>query len=97
MPYIKNESRDLLNDYIDMLREKISHSIPEKDLNGALNYTITRLIVECINTKYGEWRYNGINDAIGILECAKLELYRRGGGPYEDVCIEKNGDISCYV
>ena len=37
--------------------------------------------------------YAACNTVIGALECAKLELYRRIIGPYEDKAIEKNGDI----
>jgi len=29
----------------------------------------------------------------GVLECAKLELYRRIAAPYEDTKIEENGDV----
>jgi len=32
-------------------------------------------------------------DAIGALECAKLELYRRVAAPYEDTKIAENGDV----
>ena len=37
--------------------------------------------------------YSNYADIIGALECAKLELYRRGVGPYEDIAIAKNGDL----
>ena len=30
---------------------------------------------------------------IGVLECAKLELYRRVAAPYEDDKIDENGDV----
>jgi hypothetical protein len=30
---------------------------------------------------------------IGVLECAKLELYRRVAAPYEDAKCEDNGDV----
>ena len=30
---------------------------------------------------------------VGVLECAKLELYRRMAAPYEDEKIEDNGDV----
>lgn len=29
----------------------------------------------------------------GTIRCVELELYRRIAAPYEDLCIEKNGDI----
>jgi len=34
-----------------------------------------------------------INKAIGVLECIKLEYYRRVAAPYEDSKIEEAGDI----
>lgn len=36
----------------------------------------------------------GPNDFLGILECVKLEFYRRVGVPHEDIKCEENGD--CY-
>lgn len=60
-------------------------------LPGDLNYMITRLVDRClaVNGK----NYTSINAAIGVLECAKLELYRRIAAPYEDEKIEENGDV----
>jgi hypothetical protein len=37
--------------------------------------------------------YKNINQAIGALECAKLELYRRVAAPYEDKKALINGDV----
>jgi hypothetical protein len=34
-----------------------------------------------------------VNEAIGVLECAKLELYRRVAAPYEDEKIAESGDV----
>jgi len=30
---------------------------------------------------------------VGVLECAKMELYRRVAAPYEDKKKEENGDV----
>jgi len=38
-------------------------------------------------------RYQNINDLLGALEGAKLELYRRVAAPYEDEKVESNGDV----
>jgi hypothetical protein len=38
--------------------------------------------------------YQRINDVMGALEGAKLELYRRTATPYEDEKIKTNGDVS---
>lgn len=59
---------------------------------GELNYKITKLINDYI-TRHGGINYQRINDAIGVLECAKLELYRRVAAPYEDVKMRENGDV----
>ena len=41
-------------------------------------------------------KYSKINAIIGILECIKLELYRRVAAPYEDVKAAENGDVPEY-
>jgi hypothetical protein len=57
---------------------------------GELNYAVTRLAQSFIGP---EPTYMAINAAIGALECAKLELYRRLAAPYEDGKIQQNGDV----
>lgn len=75
--------------------------IPEKRVNlvihahrvgeiGELNYLITRLVVDYLGE---EPNYRKINEVIGVLECAKLELYRRVAAPYEDKKCDENGDV----
>lgn len=98
MPYIKQEKRDCLFPFLENLFaqiEGISEQKNEGDLDlefktGDLNYCITRLIHFYLRDKPNYEKYNS---AIGILECAKLELYRRKVGPYEDEAINKNGDL----
>lgn len=58
---------------------------------GELNYAITQLLLDYV--KQQGIRYEHINAAVGALECAKLEFYRRLAAPYEDVKIEENGDV----
>ena len=41
----------------------------------------------------GGIRYAHLNEAIGALESAKLELYRRLAAPYEDEKIRESGDV----
>jgi hypothetical protein len=82
MPYIKQEERTFLDQNIN----------PHLNLTpGALNYCITRLI-NLYLTYHGKG-YSVINEVIGVLECAKLELYRRIASPYEDKKKEENGDV----
>jgi len=38
-------------------------------------------------------KYSNLNELIGVLECAKLELYRRVAAPYEDEKALINGDV----
>jgi hypothetical protein len=59
---------------------------------GELNYAITRLVDDYLTAR-GALRYAHINEAIGVLECAKLELYRRVAAPYEDAKRHDTGDV----
>lgn len=58
---------------------------------GELNYKVTKLVDAWITDE--GLSYASINAAIGVLECAKLELYRRIAAPYEDTKIVANGDV----
>lgn len=79
MPYINQEARARLD------------GGEEPDDAGELNYAITRLVDAYITRKGVRYAY--MNEAIGALECAKLELYRRVAAPYEDRKIEESGDV----
>jgi len=63
--------------------------------SGELNYLITRLADAYIVDK--GLSYSAINDAIGALECAKLELYRRVAVPYEEKKRSENGEVYINV
>lgn len=58
---------------------------------GELNFRVTEEVNAFI--LHGGLRYERLNAAIGALECAKLELYRRLAAEYEDAKIEANGDV----
>jgi len=79
MPYIRKERRELLDD-----------GAPPKNA-GELNYLITE---ECrmYMTDQPD-SYKTRNEIVGVLECAKLEFYRRKVAPYEDIKIKENGDV----
>lgn len=79
MPYI--EQKDRL---------PVQEMVPESA--GELNYLFTKLILEYIDEK-GGMSYTVVNEVVGVLECAKLELYRRLAAPYEDEKRELNGDV----
>lgn len=61
------------------------------DQAGELNYLITKLC-DGFLMKTG-LSYKNINQVIGALECAKLELYRQVASPYEDFKQKQNGDV----
>jgi len=91
MPYIKKELRP----DIDVLVEKLSDLITlrlERDYvsrAGQLNYAVTRLLQEV----YTKARYDDYNEAIGVLECVKAELYSRAVVGYEAKKERENGDV----
>lgn len=58
---------------------------------GVLNYVISSLIDNYLSE--AGVSYSNINEVIGVLECVKLELYRRIAAPYEDKKKEENGDV----
>jgi len=58
---------------------------------GQLNYVFSAIIRGYL-AQHGK-KYQTMNDIVGVLECAKLELYRRVTAPYEDVKIKENGDV----
>jgi len=83
MPYIDNraELNDKLEDLIYQLRGWNS---------GEINYVISTILW----TWFKESRsYSTINSIIGVLECIKLEFYRRKATPYEEIKREENGDL----
>lgn len=87
MPYIKQEDREKLDQMLD--------TDWRPDTPGELNYIITKLVHEYIEEK--GTNYKTLNAVVGVLECAKMELYRRIVSPYEDEKIKENGDLNEVV
>lgn len=85
MPYIQSFDRDKVDAKIAELAEAINDT---SNPDGTINYCITRLLQQC--GLYGN--YENLQRAIGVLECAKLEFYRRAAVPYEDKKRHVNGD-----
>jgi|ETNvirenome_6_85_1030632.scaffolds.fasta_scaffold157315_1 hypothetical protein len=79
MPYISGKSREQLDQGFAPNNE------------GELNYTITSILDEYL-AEYGI-TYSNLNTIVGVLECAKLEIYRRIAAPYEDTKMQANGDV----
>jgi|TARA_R110000823_G_scaffold295814_1_gene415793 hypothetical protein len=90
MPYIDVEKRELLEHSLQNLYARILVQ-NEADLAGVLNYCISRIVSEIVKEK--GLKYSQLNELIGVLECAKLELYRRVAAPYEDEKAILNGDV----
>lgn len=82
MPYIKASSRSRLDKPLEVLSGLV-------DSRGDLNYCITALVSAQVKAV----GYAAIEQAIGVLECAKLEFYRRVAAPYEDRKCQENGDV----
>jgi hypothetical protein len=80
MPYIKPERRKAI----------LAGAKPQDP--GELNFAITALVDRYLEDK-GGIRYAHLNEVIGAIDCAKLELYRRVAAPYEDEKIAENGDV----
>jgi hypothetical protein len=81
MPYVKKTERPRLD------------AGGEPTTAGELNYTVTRTIDAYLARK--GINYANLNEVIGVLECAKLELYRRIVAAYEDekIADPANGDV----
>lgn len=79
MPYITQEDRRYVYDEQEQMPV------------GSLNYLITTTIDFWL--KDNGVNYANINSVIGVLECAKLEAYRRVAAGYEDKKCAKNGDV----
>lgn len=93
MPYIKKEHRKFYDADIKKMVKKVVDLEEESasSLPGEITYIVTKVLHQ-----YGETleeSYSAYNTLIGILETAKLELYRSALGPYEDKKKKKHGKI----
>lgn len=85
MPYVKEENREKFDVDIASLSEKVT-------CEGDLNYIISVLMHDRLS-KIG-LNYQNANNLVGMLECAKMELYRTIIAPYENIKMDENGRIS---
>lgn len=86
MPYICPTDRLVIDN--DLMEDGISWT-PENA--GELNFLVSTFIANYIRAK--GLKYAVVNEMIGALECAKLELNRVIIGPYEDIKIQENGPV----
>ncbi|MGD8566376.1 MAG: hypothetical protein PVF96_08520 [Candidatus Bathyarchaeota archaeon] len=87
MPYIKPENREKYGVVLEEL-VTIMKSVPLEQLDGELNFIITRILKEVYPL-----RYFHLNRAMGVLESVKQEFYRRVVAPYENEKITESGDV----
>ncbi len=87
MPYIPQDEREDL----DELAGALVTNLRNGNFRGKLNYFIS-LVADGLMQANG-LSYSFLNDFIGVLECVKLELYRRVATPYEDEKKNENGDV----
>jgi hypothetical protein len=78
MPYIREQYKEILE-----------NDTPKNP--GELNYKITKTCIEYLHNEGTS--YKTINEIIGVLECAKMEFYRRIAVPYENLKKKENGDV----
>lgn len=90
MPYILNQYRDRYDPAIGQLAARLRDDCPAVMRPGHINYVLTRLLRMVLGD---DPAYVDFAEAIGALECCKLELYRTRVGPYEDAARKRNGDV----
>jgi hypothetical protein len=87
MPYIPKDNRH------DLLESSIHELMNLEMSSGDMNFIISSLIWSKFNKNK---KYATANELMGILECVKMEFYRRMVAPYEDMAIQKNGDLDVF-
>ena len=91
MPYITQDKRHKLDDAITQLSNVLNEELDVADIEGNLNFTITKLIDDHFSrTKVN---YKKLNAMVGMLQCCQLELYRKLAAPYEDMKAIENGVV----
>lgn len=87
MPYIKPADREPFEQSIQTLLTALGDS---PQFEGKLNYIISRLIDGLCDKNRG---YAQINRIVGVLDCTKMEFYRRIAINYEESVRQVNGDV----
>ena len=88
MPYIDKETRKTFEKQIDEILKEISKH-PEEKRDGILNYIFTKLLLG----SFPKINYQVYERMIGVLECCKLEMYRRKVAEYENEKAKQHGDV----
>lgn len=94
MPYVEKKVRDILDADIEMLFDSLQGPTRGSDIHpGLFNYAFSKILHHYITFQGGP-NYRLLNELIGMLECAKLELYRQLAAPYENKKKRENGSVS---
>ena len=88
MPYIKLDDRRRFLADLDSINQEFNERGVSR---GDLNFLVSTLCKYYMD-QHGQ-SYSIINDIVGVLECAKMEFYRRVAVPYEDKKRTENGDV----
>ena len=91
IPYINKLEREIYKDDLLSLTFLINN-VGEDKIDGIVNYVLSTIV----DRVYNNGRYYDFNRAIGVLESAKLELYRRKIAAYEDKKLEENGEVYTF-
>lgn len=86
MPYITQDARKKFTQY------NLEHIGLECESEGELNYVLTKICIGFL-AKKSVIKYSFLNAIIGVLECCKLEFYRKIVSNYEQVKEKENGEI----
>lgn len=98
MSYIITEKRLVLDPTIDNLHHalvELEIDDDENNMEESVNYAITRLLMMVYGNDEAT-TYSQINDAIGVLECAKLEFYRQVAAKHENQKRHDEGGIERF-
>lgn len=88
MPYILPSERTKFNKVITDAIEALEQN--GKFKVGELNFLVSSIIWELFRRNKS---YQTANDIVGVLECVKLEAYRRQFADYEKLKCSENGDL----
>lgn len=91
MPYISTHQRHELDKAIRACHGALAH---EGYTKGNLTYLITKIINDYLTHDVNKApNFDAFANAIAVLECTKLELYRRPVAQYEDHKRTVNGEV----
>lgn len=91
MPYVVTNKRQKLDPIIDDLKRalfELEADDPTNNTEGNVNYFVSTLLSHIYTGSY-----DSVNRAVGMLECIKLEYYRKAAAPYEDQKEFENGPV----